>query len=176
MPTPRAGFGVAVLNGKIYAMGGFDRSQTHFLTVNEEYDPATNTWTEKAPMLTPRVSFATAVFEGKIYSFGGQILDQNGNRVVINVTEVYDAATDTWTTKAPPSQPAEDFGAAVVEGKIFVIGTETDIYDPLSDTWSAGSPIPKAIAHSAYAVLDNKIYVISGTTTEMTQIFTSRST
>jgi len=162
MPTPRAGFGMAVVNGKIYAMGGYDKSQTYFLTVNEEYDPATNTWTDKAPMLTARVSFATAVFDNKIYTFGGQVLDEDGNRIVINTTEVYDPATDTWTAKAALPKPAEDFGAAVVEGKIYVIGTDTDVYDPVTDTWASGAPIPKAIAHSAYAVLDNKIYVISG--------------
>ncbi len=162
MPSARAGFGLATVNGKIYAMGGWNKNQTNFVTVNEEYDPATNTWAEKAPMLTARVSFAVAVYENKIYTFGGQVLDAAGKRIVINITEVYDPATDTWARKASLPKPAEDFGASVVEGKIYVIGTQTDVYDPTIDSWITKTPIPHAIAHSAYAVLDDKIYVIAG--------------
>ncbi|MFB3889828.1 MAG: Kelch repeat-containing protein [Candidatus Bathyarchaeia archaeon] len=162
MPSARAGFGVAEVNGKIYAMGGWNKNQTNFLAVNEEYDPAANAWVEKAPMPTARVSFATAVYQNKVYTFGGQVLDVNGKRIVIDVTEVYDPATDTWTRKAPLPRPAEDFGAAVIGDRIYVIGTQTDVYDPATDSWSAKAPIPKAIAHSAYAVLDDEVYVISG--------------
>jgi N-acetylneuraminic acid mutarotase len=162
MPSARAGFGVAEVNGKIYAMGGWDKTKSNFYTVNEVYEPATNTWTQKTPMLSARVSFAVAVYQGKIYTFGGQVLDAAGHRIVINVTEVYDTATDTWATKAALPEPAEDFGAAVVGDKIYVIGVHTDVYDPATDTWTTKAAIPNAIAHSGYAVLDNKIYVISG--------------
>ena len=49
MPTARAQLGVAVVNGKIYAIGG--ESNDHgpiLLNITEEYDPPTNTWTTKA--------------------------------------------------------------------------------------------------------------------------------
>jgi N-acetylneuraminic acid mutarotase len=127
------------------------------------YDPATNVWTTKAPMPTERVSFATAVYENKIYVFGGQILDEAGNREVINVTEVYDTLTDSWTTKTPMPHLGEDFAAnVVVDQKIYVVSDQTDVYDPATDSWMTKTSIPVAVAHAANAVIDDKIYVISG--------------
>lgn len=163
MPTARSGFGIAVINGNIYAIGGYNKDQTDFSAVNEKYDPATNTWVEKAPMPTHRVSFGIAVFEDKIYVFGGQILVA-GHRQVINFTEVYDPASDTWSTKATMPNLGEDFAANVVVGdKIYAISTYNDVYDPATDSWSTKAAIPEPVAHSANAVVDGKIFVISGT-------------
>jgi hypothetical protein len=70
---------VAVVNGKIHAIGGDIGSGTgyqggfyffgyrNFSATNEEYDPVTNTWVLKAPIPTPRSLFATAVYQEKIY-------------------------------------------------------------------------------------------------------------
>ena len=163
MLTARSGFGLAVVNGKIYAIGGYNKNQTGFSDVNEMYDPATDTWTVKTPMPTQRVSFAIAVYKDKVYVFGGQIL-QAGRRVVINVTEVYDPASDSWTTKTSMPHLGEDFAAnVVVEDKIYVISTYNDVYEPATDTWTTKTAIPEPVAHSANSVLDNKIYVMSGT-------------
>ena len=163
MPTARSGFGIAVVNGDIYAIGGYNKDQTDFSAVNEMYDPAFNTWVQKTPMPTHRVSFGIAVFENKIYVFGGQIL-VNGHRQVITTTEAYDPASDTWATKTPMPHLGEDFAANVVVGdKIYVISTYNDVYDPAADSWSTKATIPEPVAHSANAVVDDKIYVISGT-------------
>jgi len=44
MPTERFSFGVAVVNGKIYVVGGAVATMSGELTAaNEEYDPTTNT-------------------------------------------------------------------------------------------------------------------------------------
>jgi N-acetylneuraminic acid mutarotase len=163
MPTARSGFGIAVVNGDIYAIGGYNKDQTDFSAVNEKYNPASNTWVQKTPMPTHRVSFGIAVFENKIYVFGGQIL-VNGHRQVITTTEVYDPANDTWATKTSMPHLGEDFAANVVVGdKIYAISTYNDVYDPPTDSWSTKAAIPEPVAHSANAVVDGKIYVISGT-------------
>jgi N-acetylneuraminic acid mutarotase len=62
MHQARAGLGVAAVNGKIYAIGGTTASGSYppdifsggFVGINEEYDPATDTWATKASMPTPR--------------------------------------------------------------------------------------------------------------------------
>lgn len=69
MPTIRRNLGVAVVNGKIYAIGG--KQDNWGLSTNEEYDPATKTWTTKTPMPTPRSDFGIAVVQNKIYCIGG---------------------------------------------------------------------------------------------------------
>lgn len=53
MPTPRLEAGAAVINGKVYVVGGFSGSA---LTTTEAYDPATDTWTTRADMPTARRS------------------------------------------------------------------------------------------------------------------------
>ena len=162
MPTARSGFGLAEVNGSLYAIGGFNKQQGDFSSANEAYDPATNTWTQKAAMPTHRVSFAMVAYQGKIYVFGGQIL-VDGHRVVINVSEAYNTATDSWATLTPMPNLGEDFAAYdVVGGKIYVVGNYTEVYDPASDTWETKVTIPTLTAHSANAEVNGKIYVFSG--------------
>ena len=52
MSTPRSTVGVAVLNNKLYAVGGRDGSVC--LSSVECYDPHTNKWTVVCPMLKRR--------------------------------------------------------------------------------------------------------------------------
>ena len=69
MTTARIGLTSSVVNGKIYAIGGWDIRGT-FSTV-EEYDPATDTWTTKTSMPTARAYLTSSAVNGKIYAIGG---------------------------------------------------------------------------------------------------------
>ena len=84
MPTARGGVGVAVVDGKIYAIGGLNGNNQPVSTT-EEYDPQTNGWTSKMPMPTHRSGFAIAIYQNKIYCIGGTV----GNGYVGN-NEVFD--------------------------------------------------------------------------------------
>ena len=169
MPTARGGLGVAVVNGKIYAIGGLSDD----LPVNniEEYDPVTNQWTAKTPMPTARSGVAIAVYNNKIYVIGGTV-----GKGYIGNNEVYDPATNTWETKASMPTPRTDLTASIVNDKIYLIGgkkysstspyfTETnvnEVYDPANDSWSTKTPIPTAVYGYASAVINGKIYIIGG--------------
>lgn len=171
MPTARVNLGAAVVNGKIYAIGGINTNG--YVGTNEEYDPATNTWTEKTPMPTPTCAFGVAVYQNKIYCIGGVDGVNDNGEIFSNATVVYDPATDTWETKTPMPTATGSMQANVVGDKIYVIGGVTDdwgpissateIYDPTTDTWTTGASIPTAVAYYASAVVNDKIYVISGT-------------
>jgi len=159
MPTARSGLGVAVVNGKIYAIGR---------EVNYEYDPSTNSWTTKTPMPNPKSSFGIAVVDNKIYCIGGTTDDYT----YTNLNQVYDPLTDTWETKKsmPTSRYALD--ANVVNGKIYMIGGSqrtpndnfdiNEVYDPVTDTWTTKTSIPTGVDYYASAVVNNKIYIIGG--------------
>jgi F0F1-type ATP synthase membrane subunit c/vacuolar-type H+-ATPase subunit K len=168
MPTARAFFGVAVVDGKIYAMGGADG-------VNEVYDPVTDTWVTKKPTPNPRTSFAIAACENKIYVIGGYTnwSSSKGAYLETNMTEVYDPATDSWGTKASMPTARGQMTASAVDGKIYVIGGIEDplngrisnlneVYDPATNTWTTKLPIPYGVYSHCSAAMDNKIYVISG--------------
>jgi N-acetylneuraminic acid mutarotase len=174
MPTARADFGSAVVNGKIY-----------IITANstEEYDPATGKWTSKKAMPTSRSHFAVAAFQDKIYVIGGS----NGSvaslhweiPLVTGINEVYDPATDTWETKLPMPTPRSSSRANVVGEKMYLLGGAAqvplgtllpsgnpsnlnEVYDPSNDSWTSMSPMPTTVSYFTSAVIDNKIYVMGG--------------
>jgi N-acetylneuraminic acid mutarotase len=169
MPTARNGFGVAVVAGKIYVIGGSNGS---LLGTNEMYDPVTDTWITKTSMPTPRIGFGIAVYQNKIYVIGGQIglLPQ----AVTGANEVYDPSTDTWESKTAIPEGRSGFRANVVNDKIYLIsgfGTpftpypnsdENLVYDPANDSWTTKAPIPTPVHWYASEVFDNKIYIIGG--------------
>jgi hypothetical protein len=166
MPTARSGLGIAVVDGKIYAIGG--SNYLNRFGTNEMYDPATNTWTTKTSMPTPRSSFGVAIVENKIYVIGGS----TGDWEYTDANEVYDPATDTWETKTSMPTSRNGIDANVVDGKIYIIGggqrTPNDnfdineVYDPATDSWTSKTPIPTGVEGYASAVVDNKIYIIGG--------------
>jgi len=85
MPTGRTYFSTSVVNGKIYAIGGFTTRDNHLSPV-EEYDPATDTWTRKADIPTARSGLSTSMVNGKIYAIGGWV----GSGTAISTVEEYE--------------------------------------------------------------------------------------
>jgi N-acetylneuraminic acid mutarotase len=151
MHVARSNLGVAIVNGKIYVIGG--KTKSGLIDTNEEYDPTTNTWTYKTSMPTPSNMFVTAVWQNKIYCLGA------------GINEVYSPQTNRWEIKTPLHILIAQ--ANVVNDKIYVIGgypnyTTNEVYDPANDTWVSKAPMPKAGAVAASAVLDDKIYFFGG--------------
>jgi len=193
LPTIRRDLGVAVVNGKIYAIGG--RNDGNYLSTNEEYDPETNTWTTKTPMPTPRSDFGIAVVNDKIYCIGG-IIDfdwsGHGEGILCAVNEVYDPLTDTWENKTSMPTKRQRPTANVVNGKIYLIGgfqyhdsyysnygtielDVNEVYDPETDSWTTKTSIPITPSNPASATIDNKIYVIGGFQSDLNQIYDPES-
>ena len=69
MPSRRCRCGVAVLNGLVYAVGGFNGS-LRVRTV-EVYDPGRDMWTSVPSMEARRSTLGVAVLNGLIYAVGG---------------------------------------------------------------------------------------------------------
>jgi N-acetylneuraminic acid mutarotase len=179
MPQGGAVFGAAVVNGKIYAFGGYyywtDNTNESDYATSGEYNSATDTWTVKAPMPTKRINFATAVYENKIYIIGGQ---KYQGWPALNTVEVYDPATNKWTNATPIPMPRAIMSANVVNGKIYVLGgspiptpnttpdggatNTTQVYDPHSNSWSTAASSTNPVYGYASAVIGDKIYVIGG--------------
>jgi N-acetylneuraminic acid mutarotase len=175
MPTARYLAGSAVVDGKIYVIGGAP-VYCGISTVVEEYDPAADTWTRRADMPTARHGLAAAAVGGIIYAIGGLAPDPVtcwGEE--LSTVEAYDPATDIWTTKAdmPTAGRCYMSAIAVVDGKIYVFGgsganNETlslvEAYDPATDTWTRKADMPTARYCPAACVVDGRIYVFGGKT------------
>jgi hypothetical protein len=181
MQQARGGLGVATVNGKIYAIGGSTQNGSSpanilkdLVRTNEEYDPATDTWTFKKPMPTLRAAFAIAACQGKIYCIGGVVDTEKVDIVYYKyvfsaVNEVYDPETDTWETKTSMPTAAAWLTANVVDSKIHLIGGKVDyIYDPETDSWSEELMPAAARDCSVSAVVDNKMYLLSESSRRLT--------
>jgi len=169
MPTPRRELGVAVVDDKIYSIGGYDG--TNYLSVNEEFDPTTNTWSRKAPMPTPRKDFAIFVYDNKIHIVGG---DYAGDTYITDAYEVYDPQTDTWQTKKRPHYRVSGFDVNVIDDKAYYISGSGHFappwrnadsnfeYDLILESRIEKTPIPTAVFRYASGVVNDEIFVIGG--------------
>jgi len=101
-----------------------------------EYDPASDTWTEKKKMALPSHHVAFAEYQGKIYAFGGFVLPLSGPPawVPIDNSWEYDPATDSWKALAPMPTKRGAAAAAVINGKVYVVGGATTPSNELRDS------------------------------------------
>jgi len=97
-------------------VGGYT---TAAVATNEEYDPATNTWTAKAAMPTARYDLAAAApGNGRLYAVGGYT-----GSAIVATNEEYDPATNTWTAKAAmPTARYYLAAAAPGNGRLYAVG------------------------------------------------------
>lgn len=98
MVNPRDIFHTEVINNKIYVIGGrsvVNGQVANYLNSLEEYDPATNTWSTKAPMSTVRNQYDVGVVNGKIYAIGG--IDTTG-KDLNSVEEYTPKSTEGYVT------------------------------------------------------------------------------
>jgi len=145
MNQARGHLGVVSLDDKIYAIGGslaFFASKESTVGTNECYDPSSNTWVTLTSMPTPRTDFAIAACDGKIYCIGGYTYDKAGVQIFSVVNEVYDIASDSWSTKAAFPVSKAGLSAQVAAGQIFVLVDNANtsfVYNPFSDVWTEKS-------------------------------------
>jgi hypothetical protein len=156
LPTARRYLAAAVVNDKIYAIGG--ATNVTGLKTNTEYDPATDSWTSKANMPTARMWLAAQGVGGKVYAMGGY----NGSASLAS-NEAYDPATNSWTTKAAMPSGTDSMASAVLGNRIYLVSgfqgsapsKTVTVYDVLNNAYTyyasqyrydPGMPAPLATA------------------------------
>jgi len=158
LPTTRCYLTARTVGGKVYAIGGnppYDRNTT-------EYDPMTDTWTEKSLMPEGRSELGAAVVNKKIYVSPGWM--------VLTRFDRYDTETDTWERLADFPKKRRGFAAESHKGKVYLFGgygpvdvsNETWEYDPETNTWEQKANMPYAVCNPASAKVKGKAYIIGG--------------
>ncbi|XP_034840229.1 actin-binding protein IPP [Maniola hyperantus] len=156
--------GVAMLSGRVYAVGGEQGSQ--ILANGEVYNPQTDKWSNIAPMKEARCEFGLTAWNGNLFAFGGWVGSDMGSSV-----EVYDPASDEWTLTGEMPEPRFGMGVVNFEGLIYVVGGCTHTwrhtrdllcYTPATRSWRALAPMRHARSQAAAVVLGAHLYVIGG--------------
>lgn len=165
MPTPRSSFGTAVVDGRIFVVGGTATDTRQALGVVEVYDPRTDSWQARAPMPTPRSQVAVVFAAGKIYAIGGNAGHERA-------FEVYDPARDIWTAQPPLAAPRRNAGAVAIADRVYVFGGVTpdgstlvdtlDEFDPATGRWSRHAAAPTARTDFALVAVGSRIVAIGG--------------
>jgi N-acetylneuraminic acid mutarotase len=169
MPLHTADGVTGVVDGKLYVLPGVcsgDLWPYPGYCENEpirklfRYDPASDTWSGLRYSPHFHRSAAGGVINGKFYVAGGL----NGFTPVADL-DVYDVATNTWSTRAPLPTAGAAIGA-VLGGKFYVIsmgGSElhTYVYNPGTNTWQTKAAPTTGPGAVARVTLDAHAYLFA---------------
>lgn len=165
MPTARGRLALAMVNGKLYAIGGITSAG---ITGNVEvYDPQTDEWDTLTSKPLPVANIAAAVLDSRIYVPGGYTVTGAQTAVM----EVYDPASDTWLADAAPlPTPLSAYALVEYRHKLYLFGgsngrnyvSASYVYDPPTNRWAPLAPMPTVRGFAAAAVLGDAIYVVGG--------------
>lgn len=142
MTQHRSRLGVAMLQGELYAIGGFDLGDS--LSSCEKYIPKENRWQQVSSLLTPRKSCAVVVLQNRLFAIGGY-----SGTVFLKSVEVYNPDTDDWSPGPPMNEARSELAAVYLEQRIYAMGgcnsqgtlRTVEVYDIMNRRWSAVPPM-----------------------------------
>ena len=174
LPSGRGGGALVALGRELHFFGGSDAARadsgSHWAL---NLDNLAAGWAARASLPVATNHVAGVVLGGKICSIGGQQL-QDDAAVQRADVQVYDSATDRWTSRAPlPIARSHITSATFVrDGRILVLGglkqgnvvmNTVSSYDPAANAWSSLTPLPSARLSGVSDVLpDGRIIFATG--------------
>lgn len=125
MLTARNHHGAALIDGKIYVVGGrvgstFIIGLSTNVSTNEVYDVAKNTWSSVLGVPTARSGVGTAVLNGRMHVLGGEAY-LNDLVGTYRTHEAYDPRTNNWERLPPMPTPRHGLAVAEIGGKIYAV-------------------------------------------------------
>jgi hypothetical protein len=174
LSQPRAyASAVALSNGKILVVGGFDRSAPEVMNERSELvDPATGDVTLLPQPLLGRVhQTMTPAWEDLVVVAGGVEWRETYWSPVDRV-DVFRPSQRGWVIGASLRHKRSDHAAtALQDGRVLVTGgnanttllSSTEIYNARTDRWTEAAPMPRArTQHSAVTLVDGRVLVAGG--------------
>ena len=167
LETPRDDFVTAVVDGRIWILGGMTGDRGNRLTSIEVFDPATETWTtSKVEVPVGLASFEGVAVGRKIYVFGGLTVGSRAS----DFAAVLDTSTGRW--KRLPALPHARYAHTVTlhDGRVYVVGgeavsgavPEVDVFDLATQRWSQGAALPQARGSHDTVAVPGGLYVLGG--------------
>ncbi|EDV22500.1 uncharacterized protein TRIADDRAFT_50655 [Trichoplax adhaerens] len=165
MTSRRCRAGVAVVDGLIYAVGGFNGS-LRVRTV-DSYDPIKDLWQPVASMELRRSTLGVAELNGSIYAIGGF-----DGATGLNSAECFNVITNCWKNISPMNTRRSSVGVASLNRYIYAVGgydgssrqclNSVEQYDPALDEWRFVREMKVRRSGAGVAVLDGLLYAVGG--------------
>jgi N-acetylneuraminic acid mutarotase len=173
----RKGLAAASWGNIILFGGGCNINEDVFNTTVDSYNITTNTWTPITGLSIARAFLAAASANGKIF-FAGGIERPSGSNIASSRVDIYDVASNTWSTKTLPSGGRHSLTAIGYNNRVYFAGGSTDgsnsyrvtpsnaidIYDTTINDWISSKTLTVARAQLASAAINNKILFTCGAT------------
>ncbi|XP_063685339.1 kelch-like protein 3 [Bolinopsis microptera] len=164
MLTKRGSHGIALMNGKIYAVGGHDGNE--FLDTVEMYDPITDVWTSIPNMTRARNGAGAAVIGDNLYAIGGR--DKQSRH---KTCERFSHERGSWQQISDMNHGRAGAAVAALNNKIYAVGGRSndktylrsmEYYDPETNQWNIQKPMESCRYFFSMAVVNEIMYVIGG--------------
>ncbi|WP_342362248.1 Kelch repeat-containing protein [Terrarubrum flagellatum] len=164
--------GVAFLDGRLYAIGGFIEQNRKPHAECYVWEANLDSWTAIASLPRPAGSIAVVGFAGRLHAIGGAVGDSFDAKKSIDTHLVYDPKSDSWSGRAPLPTGRDHTGTVVVGDRIHVTGGRVDsfhtnsnlhhAYVPATDKWEMRYPLPTARSGHGAVLYRGKIFAMGG--------------
>jgi hypothetical protein len=156
-------------NDKLYIWGGIVGGNA--VNTMDIYDFKTGTWGTGTAGGTARRSYSAGLYNGKIYYWAGCTTNACSG-VNVNNLDIYDIATDSWSTGTSGGTARNSHVGVIYNGKFYnwsgfttVVVNTMDIYNIATDTWTTGATGGTAKSNATAVIYKDKMYSWSGFTT-----------
>ncbi|KAF6035119.1 KLHL4 [Bugula neritina] len=162
--TRRLQFGVAIVDNKLFVVGGRDGLKT--LNTVDFWDLQTKTWTQVASMANHRHGLCVTTLEGPIYAIGG-----HDGWQYLNSVERWDMQSKKWSYVSPMNNARGTAAVAVLsKSRIYVCGgrdgssclRSLESFDPHTNKWTLLAPMNRRRGGLGLAALNGYLYAVGG--------------
>lgn len=163
MMTLRTRVGVAVLDGKLYALGGYDGNDR--LSTVEFFDPEEDVWCKTSSMNTRRSALGASTLNGNIFVSGGY-----DGHMSLHTVEFFNPETKHWRFTSPMTTLRSAAGMVTLGGKLFVAGghnglqifNSVECFDPQLNTWTSMAAMQSRRCRVGVVAVDGCLYACGG--------------